>query len=286
MKKRFAPTPVPLFCFILFLCILSPCGIAGAAVSPDTAIKKELEELFANPPEINGFPYQAELTNAARRYNLPLPFVTAVARGESFFRPDARSSRGAVGIMQVMPETAADYGVSAHDLRDPNKNIDVGVHYLADLYDRLHDPYLTLAAYYCGCGGVDKKQLEVRKDCDDYVRYIHTHLRSIMATSGKTPPAEKASEKFFVLTVFDNFLDAENFLKFMNEKLPGIKLDTFRTEAIREDHARYQYQILAAYRHNRDKNSICQEVHHTTGFRFCDPEFQHTLPQGEKGKSS
>ncbi len=287
MKANHVAAYVILPCLVLISCLLlSGMNCVQAAIVPDTAIKKELEALFLNPPDINGFPYEKQLAQAAEHYNLPLPFVTAVARGESFFRPDAKSAKGAIGIMQVMPATAGDYGVSEQELLDPEKNIDVGVHYLADLYSRLKDPYLTLAAYYCGCGGVDKEELTLRKDCDDYVHYIHTHLHTIMASAGAGTHSGKTPEKYFVLTVFDNFLDAENFLKFMNKKLPARQFDTFRTEVRRKDHMRYQYQILAAYREEKDKKRICEDVLDTTGFSFCSQEGGYSSAEKKKGQAS
>ena len=125
MKANHVAAYVILPCLVLISCLLlSGMNCVQAAIVPDTAIKKELEALFLNPPDINGFPYEKQLAQAAEHYNLPLPFVTAVARGESFFRPDAKSAKGAIGIMQVMPATAGDYGVSEQELLDPEKNIE------------------------------------------------------------------------------------------------------------------------------------------------------------------
>ncbi len=158
-----------LWCLLLSFLV---AGKASSAVIPDSRIQADLKGLFADPPPVQGYPYQAELEKAASRYGLPLPLVLAVARGESFFDPKAISPKGAIGIMQVMPSTAAEYGVSQDELFDPEKNIDVGVHYLSDLYARLKDPYLALAAYYCGCGGVDNGNMTLRKDCEYGVIFI------------------------------------------------------------------------------------------------------------------
>lgn len=252
-----------------WLFVLLVVGNAAAAIAPDPQVRAELQTLFSGAPEVQGYPYQELLAAASTRYDLPLPFVLAVVRGESFFDPRAKSAKGALGLMQVMPSTAAGYGFKPEDLLDPARNIDVGVHFLADLYGKLQDPYLTLAAYYCGCGGVDKENFTLRRDCDDYVHYIHAHLQKILARTEAGLPAAVGKLKRFVITGFDNFLDAESFLGFLSEKLPELQLDLFRREMVRPDHVRYQYQILAAYGQDQEKDEICVAVETATGFSFC-----------------
>jgi len=253
-----------LWCLLLSFLV---AGKASSAIIPDPQIQADLKGLFADPPQVQGYPYQAELEKAASRYGLPLPLVLAVARGESFFDPKTISPRGAIGIMQVMPSTAAEYGVSQDELFDPEKNIDVGVHYLSDLYARLKDPYLALAAYYCGCSGVDNESMTLRKDCDEYVRYIHSHLRTILASAGKVQAS--GQEQRFLLTWFDNFLDAQAFVEFLTAKVPGLRLDVFRKQVALQDHHRYQYQVLAACRSGEEREKICRKVEEATGFSFC-----------------
>jgi len=254
------------WCWLL-VCVLAEN--AAVAMAPDAGIRADLESIFSNPPQVQGYPFQPVMEAAADRYGLPLPLVLAVARGESFFDPSAKSAKGAIGIMQVLPSTAADYGVTEKDLLDPEKNIDVGVHYLADLYAQIQDPYLTLAAYYCGCSGVDKENLTLRKDCDEYVRYINTHLRTILARAEAGVPASQVEENHFVLARFDNFLDAENFLEFLAGKLPDLSFDTYRREVAHTDHVRYQYQILVTYGTEKERTEICRAVEESTGFAFC-----------------
>ena len=255
------------YCFLLCACLIG--GQAGAAIAPDPGIHADLNELFNNPPQVRGYPFQQLLEKAASKYGLPIPFVLAVVRGESFFDPKAKSVKGALGLMQVMPSTAADYGFKPEDLLDPATNIDAGVHYLADLYSRLQDPYLTLAAYYCGCGGVDSENATIRKDCDEYVRYIHTHLQKILVNAEGKVLASPGEVKSFVLARFDNFLDARSFLGYISQRLPSLQLDLFRHEVVQVDHARYQYQILAACKEKTKKDEICRAVEDATGFSFC-----------------
>jgi soluble lytic murein transglycosylase-like protein len=71
---------------------------------------------------------------------------------ESRFREDARSPKGALGLMQVMPATGARYGAGTPaELMDPRTNIDVGVRHLRELMDRFPGRLdLALAAYNAG----------------------------------------------------------------------------------------------------------------------------------------
>lgn len=94
---------------------------------------------------------------AAQKYLLPDSFVQSVMKAESGFQPDAVSPKGAVGLMQLMPETARELGV---DPRDPHQNANGGAQYLRELLARYEsDPdqvLLALAAYNAGPGAVDR----------------------------------------------------------------------------------------------------------------------------------
>jgi soluble lytic murein transglycosylase-like protein len=100
----------------------------------------------------------ADLANAAaKKYNLPDSFVRSVMKAESGFQPDALSPKGAIGLMQLMPDTARALGVDPHD---PGQNADAGAQYLRDLLAKYeNDPdqvLLALAAYNAGPGAVDR----------------------------------------------------------------------------------------------------------------------------------
>jgi hypothetical protein len=103
-------------------------------------------------PESSSNDPQVLIRKAALRAGLPPAFVASVARVESAFRVDAVSPKGALGIMQLMPATAAALGADPHDL---HQNIDAGARLLRDLlvqYDG--DVVKALAAYNAGPAAV------------------------------------------------------------------------------------------------------------------------------------
>jgi soluble lytic murein transglycosylase-like protein len=100
-------------------------------------------------------PYEAAISEHARRQGVAVDLVRAVIQAESAFNPTAVSDKGAMGLMQLMPATANDLGV--RNAFDPEQNIRGGVTYLKQLLDRYDNKVeLALAAYNAGSGNVDK----------------------------------------------------------------------------------------------------------------------------------
>lgn len=92
---------------------------------------------------------------AARKYAVDPALVRAVIHAESGFNPKARSHKGAIGLMQLMPATARQLGVA--DASQPSNNIQGGVQYLAGLLERFNgDVALAAAAYNAGPEAVTK----------------------------------------------------------------------------------------------------------------------------------
>jgi soluble lytic murein transglycosylase-like protein len=91
---------------------------------------------------------------AARRTAIPAKLLHSVVKAESAYRADAISPKGAIGLMQLMPETAAQYGA---DPTDPVQNVKAGTDYLRDLLLKYNgDVAAALAAYNAGPGAVDR----------------------------------------------------------------------------------------------------------------------------------
>ena len=110
------------------------------------------------------FPYRSTIENYSSRWKVDKFLTVAVMKVESNFSEEAHSHSGAVGLMQIMPETAAwlDEAPEAaandiENLRDPETNIRYGTWYLAELKDEFKgNDVLTLAAYNAGRGNVHK----------------------------------------------------------------------------------------------------------------------------------
>jgi soluble lytic murein transglycosylase-like protein len=92
--------------------------------------------------------------NDAREYRVDPALVEAIIENESGFDPNATSSAGARGLMQLMPATAAGLGV--RDSYDAAQNVRAGTRYLRGLIDRFGDIELAVAAYNAGAGAVER----------------------------------------------------------------------------------------------------------------------------------
>src|SRR5215813_8817488 len=124
------------------------------------------------------FDLDAELEEASKKYGLNPDLARAVASTESQGDPRALSNKGAMGVMQLMPDTAKELGVK--DPWDPKQNIDAGVRYLSQLYrDYNGDLDKTFAAYNAGPGAVARwKGVPPYHETRDYVA---TNRRKLQA---------------------------------------------------------------------------------------------------------
>jgi soluble lytic murein transglycosylase-like protein len=127
------------------------------------------------------------VTAYAQHYRVPVPLVRAIVDHETNWQPCAVSSKGAAGLMQLMPSTARRRGV--RNRCNIEQNISGGVRYLASLMRQFHnDLRLVAGAYYVGEDTIGRRGLAYRNsDVVAYVRVIRTtYLRETgIAREGK-----------------------------------------------------------------------------------------------------
>jgi soluble lytic murein transglycosylase-like protein len=122
--------------------------------------------------------YSGIIERVASLYGLDSALLHAVIAVESGFDSAARSSKGASGLMQLMPGTARRYGVT--DAFDPEQNIDGGARYLRDLHQMFDsDLSLVLAAYNAGENAVmrNNKRIPKIRETLEYVPKVLAHYR-------------------------------------------------------------------------------------------------------------
>ena len=120
-------------------------------------------------------PYDPLIEQYATRSEVPAELVRAVVQVESGFDPAARSSVGAMGLMQLMPETAAELGVA--DPYDPADNLRDGITYLKQLLDQYDgNEEIALAAYNAGPGAVERygNRVPPFRETRNYVRKVRS----------------------------------------------------------------------------------------------------------------
>ncbi len=114
--------------------------------------------------------FQEMARAAARRHAIPEDLFLRLVQTESRFRPTAKSSKGAIGLAQLMPGTARQLGVNPHD---PGQNLDGGARYLSQQYRRFGDWRLALAAYNAGPEAVARhKGVPPYRETQQYVKLI------------------------------------------------------------------------------------------------------------------
>ncbi len=141
----------------LILVAIAVSGVAGVAA---WVVKAE-PEVYVRAR----YPLEFEhvLRHHASNYGLDPALLAAVVYVESRFDPEAESAAGAIGLMQLLPDTAKGIALRTggerfvvSDLRDPEINVRYGSWYLDHLWRRYEDRRLVLAAYHAGQGNVDR----------------------------------------------------------------------------------------------------------------------------------
>jgi soluble lytic murein transglycosylase-like protein len=162
-----------------------------------------ISKLTASPsPATTAFDLDQVVREASNKNRLDPDFVSSVIRAESNFKTHAVSKKGAQGLMQLMPATAAQLGVA--DPFDPRANVEAGTAHLSALLDRYNnDPIKALAAYNAGAHRVKQYNgvppyRETRAYINKIVRDFNAKKRAQMKAAGATnasSPAKAAGPK-------------------------------------------------------------------------------------------
>lgn len=141
-------------------------------------------------PEVKAV--QPFLREAAQRHGVDMELLKAVIAVESGYKHDAVSPRGALGLMQIMPETGARYAAGAADaqrLLDPRTNVLTGARMLADLIKRFGRIDAALAAWNAGEGAVRRAGGRV-PPIDETQAHVHLVLELYWALLQRSLPAQ------------------------------------------------------------------------------------------------
>jgi len=197
--------------FFLFCLLCSPLIATDIRSKVDTSGKTVFfnipTRLTASGSEVPIFysnkvdAYSGAIQEACSKHGVDGNIVKAVIQVESNYNPWAVSPKGARGLMQLMPATAARYGVQ--DIHDPRQNIEGGVRYLKDLLLLFNnDLRLVLAAYNAG-------EKAVQRYNNDVPKYVETqnYVRKVLALyNGETTYTVYAGGKARSLTYY-KYLD-------------------------------------------------------------------------------
>lgn len=153
--------------------VLSDKPPAGGGPVRTFTVERAAGVRVTRPPDRRSARFDPLIDEHASAHGVDPNLVRAVIQVESAFNPLALSNKGAMGLMQLMPATATEFGVA--NPFDPAENIGGGVRYLKRLltkYDQKIE--LALAAYNAGPGAVDRygQQVPPYRETRDYVRRI------------------------------------------------------------------------------------------------------------------
>jgi hypothetical protein len=171
-----------------------------AEVPLDDIVGIEPEEVFdpIEEPLSDQTPFHKIILAAAERYGMDADLIHCVVAVESNFNPKAVSPKNARGLMQLLPQTAAHYGVK--DIFDPQENVNAGARYLKELLGKYHNLTLALAAYNAGPERVDQYGRRVPPYLET-MKYVQRIAKSYAKIKAETA-AQKQNGKSLSLREF------------------------------------------------------------------------------------
>jgi soluble lytic murein transglycosylase-like protein len=193
---------------VITLVFSAPCTLAEFSID-QAIVVVEVQTLSASVVDSSvmavshtaaGTELERAVTRAAKQHRLHPALLFAVMKAESSFNPIVVSKAGAVGLMQLVPETAMRHGVQ--NLYDTNENVAGGARHLRYLLDRFHgNTRLALAAYNAGEGKVDRyKQIPPYKETRHYVQKVLSYYRDYRKDA-RLPLGERQQEGSLIQTL-------------------------------------------------------------------------------------
>jgi soluble lytic murein transglycosylase-like protein len=149
-----------------------PIGSRPASLLSKVQHASQNEDHIHSPPSIDRI-----IDHVSGRYDVEPSLIRAVIRAESDFDSNCTSSKGAMGLMQLMPETAQELGVK--NPYNPVENIMGGTRYLKSLLDRYDGNIpLALAAYNWGMGNVERHPNRLPQETRAYIARVNEYYRN------------------------------------------------------------------------------------------------------------
>lgn len=146
--------------------------------SPDSSNKQPVDQNIDMPDPRNRI--ENAIREAAQTHGVDPALIRSVIKAESNFNPNSTSPKGAMGLMQLMPETARELGV--RNGYDPVENIEAGTRYLKRLLTRYDgDIPLALAAYNWGMGNLEKRAGKMPAETRRYVDQVTRQYAALKA---------------------------------------------------------------------------------------------------------
>jgi len=178
--------------------------VVEEATKPETGDwLNEAESLFVEPT-----PAPAQESVKVGKQNISIPtgeeyseprLVKAVIAAESAFNPNAVSPKGAGGLMQIMPATAKDLGLTKEQRFDPDKNVEAGSRYLKQLENQFGDEKVALAAYNWGMGNVSNAAKKLKAEGEPVT---WENIKSIVKVPSET---RQYVDRVVLLRKYDDF---------------------------------------------------------------------------------
>jgi soluble lytic murein transglycosylase len=207
-RSEHALVPVVMVLTVLVV-ISAPCQLAensygqlSVSVQGETVSETKAERKATGLPQrASASELEHAVTRAAQQHRLHPALLFAVMKAESSFNPIVVSKAGAVGLMQLVPETAMRHGVQ--NLYDTNENVAGGARHLRYLLDRFHgNTRLALAAYNAGERKVDRyKQIPPYKETRHYVQKVLSYYRDYRKEARFVPLTERQQEGYTIRTL-------------------------------------------------------------------------------------